>query len=356
MPDGMSWNLNSPCSVMTVWPALLPPWERITMSAFAARKSMTFPFPSSPHWPPTRMMTKGLLGTWFGPARLQVVEPRVIAPELEIDHPGWAVAVLGDVQFGDARPFVGFVVLRPKQKHDHVTILFNRPRLTKVAQDRALVRAAAQLRDGDHRNAQLASQSLESARNRRDLLDPVVVASGATVHQLQVVDEDHVDVVAHLGLTSLELQTQLVHYRSVINENGRLAKGAKRVRHAVELSLGQQAAMHSLSIDLRLFGQQPFGELLLRHLETEDGDRLLGLQCRVQRNVECKARFSHRGPARDGKNEPCTQHCVALCIGGQEVDRHLQSRDVEGAAHRTVADRTGADRCSANASRPADRG
>src|ERR1700737_4892112 len=114
----MSWNLNSPCSVMTVWPALLPPCERMTMSAFAARKSMTFPFPSSPHWPPTRMMTTGLLGARFGPARLQVVKARVVSAELELDHAGRAVAVLGDNQFGDARALVSFVVLGPEQNND----------------------------------------------------------------------------------------------------------------------------------------------------------------------------------------------------------------------------------------------
>src|SRR6266851_3634105 len=86
---------------------------------------MTFPFPSSPHWPPTRMMTTVLLGSWFGPARLQVVEPRVVAAELQLDHAGRTVAVLGDVELGDARPFVRFIVLRPKKKHYNVAILFN---------------------------------------------------------------------------------------------------------------------------------------------------------------------------------------------------------------------------------------
>src|ERR1700704_4642900 len=100
---------------------------------------MTFPFPSSPHWPPTRMMTTDLLGSWFGPARLQVVEPRVVAAEFELDHAGRAVAVLGDDQLGDAWPLVGFVVLWAKQKHYNVTILFDTSAFTKVTQDRALV-------------------------------------------------------------------------------------------------------------------------------------------------------------------------------------------------------------------------
>src|SRR6185437_16787943 len=36
-----------------VCPALLPPWKRTTASARSASRSVTFPFPSSPHWAPT---------------------------------------------------------------------------------------------------------------------------------------------------------------------------------------------------------------------------------------------------------------------------------------------------------------
>jgi len=37
MPDGTRWRRNVPCSFTTVWPALSPPWKRITMSACWAR-------------------------------------------------------------------------------------------------------------------------------------------------------------------------------------------------------------------------------------------------------------------------------------------------------------------------------
>src|SRR6202521_4206456 len=170
MPDGMSWNLNSPCSVMTVWPALLPPCERITMSALAARKSMTFPLPSSPHWPPTRMMTIWLLGPGFGPASLEVVEARVIAAELELDHPGRPVAMLGQDHLGYSWSFFRFIVFWPIKKHDNVTVLFYRARFSQVAEDWAFVRTlfggATELRDCDHRNAKLASQTLEGEGDR----------------------------------------------------------------------------------------------------------------------------------------------------------------------------------------------
>ena len=37
MPEGTMWSRNVPCSLTTVWPALSPPWKRITMPARWAR-------------------------------------------------------------------------------------------------------------------------------------------------------------------------------------------------------------------------------------------------------------------------------------------------------------------------------
>src|SRR5213083_517701 len=56
MPVGIRWNFHFSSPRTIVWPALLPPWKRITMSARSARRSTTFPLPSSPHWTPTTAM------------------------------------------------------------------------------------------------------------------------------------------------------------------------------------------------------------------------------------------------------------------------------------------------------------
>src|SRR5919201_819084 len=53
MPLGIRWNLNVSSPRTIVWPALLPPWKRMTTSACSASRSVTFPLPSSPHWAPT---------------------------------------------------------------------------------------------------------------------------------------------------------------------------------------------------------------------------------------------------------------------------------------------------------------
>ena len=49
IPLGTRWSLNVPCWLTTVWPALLPPWNRMTTSASCARRSVILPLPSSPH-------------------------------------------------------------------------------------------------------------------------------------------------------------------------------------------------------------------------------------------------------------------------------------------------------------------
>ena len=53
IPDGINLNANFFPSTTIVCPALFPPWALITTSAWVAKKSITLPFPSSPHWEPT---------------------------------------------------------------------------------------------------------------------------------------------------------------------------------------------------------------------------------------------------------------------------------------------------------------
>src|SRR4051812_26289470 len=124
---------------------------------------MTLPLPSSPHWPPTRMMTTALLGAWFGSSRFEVVEARVVAAEFQLDGACRTISVLGHVDFGDAWFFFGFIVFGPVKKHYNVTVLFYAARLAQVTQDRTLVRALfgrpTQLGNRDHRNPQFAREA-----------------------------------------------------------------------------------------------------------------------------------------------------------------------------------------------------
>src|ERR1700753_1980683 len=52
-PDCSRASLSGWPLITWVWPALLSPWKRTTMSACSDNQSTILPFPSSPHWAPT---------------------------------------------------------------------------------------------------------------------------------------------------------------------------------------------------------------------------------------------------------------------------------------------------------------
>lgn len=58
MPLGSRWKSYSLPSTTTVCPALLPPWQRLMMSASVASRSTTLPLPSSPHCAPSTTVTR----------------------------------------------------------------------------------------------------------------------------------------------------------------------------------------------------------------------------------------------------------------------------------------------------------
>src|SRR3954471_8946037 len=207
MPDGMRWNFHVSPAWMIVWPALLPPWKRTTTSACSARRSMTLPLPSSPHWAPT-ITVPGISSESVGGAEglrraLQAQEPRVLALEREGHVTQAAVAVLGDDEVGLARAVgVLVVVLVAVDEHDEVGVLLDLAGLAQVGEHRALVGArldaARQLRQRDDGDLELAREDLQAAGDLADRLHAVV---GARVgaQQLEVVDDDHAQaaVLAH---------------------------------------------------------------------------------------------------------------------------------------------------------------
>src|SRR5919106_5556972 len=81
IPDGIRWNLNVSPSRTMVWPALFPPWKRITRSACSASRSTTFPFPSSPHWAPT-ITRPGMAKSSVGPSPAYAPRARPARPAL----------------------------------------------------------------------------------------------------------------------------------------------------------------------------------------------------------------------------------------------------------------------------------
>src|SRR6266550_7337051 len=138
MPEGMRWKRNSWPALTTVCPALLPPCERMTISARSERRSMILPFPSSPHWPPTRIVTIRL-----APASpVEIDEFRLFVDKHQLELSRWTVAVLGDDDLRDValvlRDVVIVETLAINEEHQ-IRVLLQRSRLAKIRELRAMI-------------------------------------------------------------------------------------------------------------------------------------------------------------------------------------------------------------------------
>src|SRR5262249_27419319 len=152
-----------------VCPALLPPWYRATTSLRSARRSTTFPLPSSPHWAPTTTVAAnpappGVLT----PSGGGVPELPVGALDRELHPIGGAVPVLGDVDLGHPLGLGIIVVVVVAVDHQHhVGVLLDGPGLPEVREQWPLVdagvRGAVQLGHADDRHGEVAREHLERA-------------------------------------------------------------------------------------------------------------------------------------------------------------------------------------------------
>src|SRR6516165_5593101 len=138
--------------------------------------------------------------------------------------------------------------------------------LPKVGQDRplfvALLDRATELRERDHRHAQIAGQGLEPAGDLTDLLDaalhPALVA-----HQLKVVDDDQPEAAVELAVEAPSLGSHLEHPRvaRVIDPQrcvGQALACGEDLRPAI---LGHPALAQLLATDPRLRGDEPLCQL-----------------------------------------------------------------------------------------------
>src|SRR3990170_5227461 len=142
-----------------------------------------------------------------------VLEGGVLGDEGQLDDPGRPVPLLADDDVGHALVLFLLepVAVGPVQEEDQVGVLLERARFAQVGELRLLALAALhrprQLRQRHDGHVDLLGQRLQRARNFRDLL--LAVLGVASAHQLQVIDDDHVETV--FGLHAPRLGAGLEH-------------------------------------------------------------------------------------------------------------------------------------------------
>src|ERR1700737_2430142 len=177
------------------------------------------------------------------PTSVEVLESRQLLPEEQVDGAGGSVSMLRHDDLGYPRLLrVLLVVVIAVKEHDDVRVLLDAPTLPQVAEDGSLVRPglrrSRELRDGDDRRLQLSGNRLQAARYGGHLLDAVaVVAAASPVHQLEVVEDDHLDPLPRPRLPGLETQRQVVQGRGVVDVDGSVPQRPEGARQALVLDV-----------------------------------------------------------------------------------------------------------------------
>src|SRR5512137_1220963 len=237
----------------------------------------------------------------------EVLEAGVLAEEGQVHFARGAVALLGDDDVGDtlARR-VGFVHFLAVDHHDQVSVLLNRSRFTQVRHHRllvlALLDAAVELRERDHRHAQFLRQRLDRARDLGDLGRAVFLVA-RHLHQLQVVDDDQAEAALLFAVTGETARAGTYFRRreraAVVDVDRRRLHLRDRAVDAGPVFVAEVARAHVALVDATERRNHAERELLTRHFHREDRDRLVVGDRRVLGDVERERRLAHRRPARD---------------------------------------------------------
>jgi hypothetical protein len=197
--------------------------------------------------------------------------------------------------------------------------------LAEIREHRPLVRprldAARELRQGDHRDVELARQDLQAAGHLADLLHAVLDAR-VRPQQLQVVEDDQAQaaVLGHRLLVQaarLRADVEDADVRGVVDEQRRPRVLAGDLQHALPLGLVAQAPLAQVvALDRGLAGDEALRQLGLAHLEAEQrhGPRLVAVQRDVLGDVRDQRRLPHARSCRDD------DHVAGLEAAGDRVE------------------------------------
>ena len=152
---------------------------------------------------------------------------------------------------------------------------------------------AAQLREQHNRDPKLLGQPFQGPRYGTQL-EGAVLELAAPLHQLHVVDDDHVQAMLGGEPPALGAHLEDADRRRIVDVDLRFAERADRLRQPPPVALPEEPAAQPVRIDARLAGEHAQEQLLLRHLEAEYADRHVGLGADVLGHVQHEAGFSHR--------------------------------------------------------------
>ena len=216
----------------------------------------------------------------------------------------------------------------------------------------ALLGTAGELRERDERHVQFFGDRFQASRDLRNLLVPRLDLS-FDGHQLEVVDHDHVEAGLHLQPPRFGAHLHDVDAGRVIDEDLRLGQARGGVGEVAPVPLAEHARPDEVIGDAGLRRKDAEADLLLRHFQREDADRVQPLRRRPRiagaigdgdrfGHVHHKGRLPHRRPCGNNyqilRLEPRGEFVESVVAGGDAGDQlsgvlqlldggHVRTRD-----------------------------
>src|SRR6202050_3331430 len=234
---------------------------------------------------------------------LEILEAGLLLEKPEPHGADRAVALLADDDLGHAldvrlRLAVVRIHLFAEDEEHHIRVLLEGAGLTQVGQLRPMIAPgfgrSTELAERENRHVQFLREDLQRPGNRGQLLLPVLELAAA-LHELQVVDDEHVEAMLQLQATGLRAHLEDADRRRVVDEDLRIVEAAERGGQARVVLLSEVASAEPVRVDSR-FGRAPApGQLLFRHLQAEHPDGLPGFDAAMRGDVQDEAGLAHAG-------------------------------------------------------------
>ena len=173
----------------------------------------------------------------------------------------------------------------------HIRILLNGTRFTKVAQLRSFTivgisvfHTTVQLRECQDGNVQFLGQTLQRTTDGAHLFLSTTELGTVGIHQLQVVDHDHLHTLLSYQSSGLRTQLEDTHTRRIININRCTLQLTDIAVETFPLFFVQLTVQDLLTGDLANVRHQTVHQLHVVHFQREETDRILI----VNRDILCQ--------------------------------------------------------------------
>ena len=253
---------------------------------------------------------------------------------------GGAVPLLGHDDFRHAlvgrflmrRPLLE--VILPVQQDHHVGVLLDGTRLPEIAHAGTVplpvFHPAVKLGKDHDRDIEFAGHGLESAGDLGDLLLPVL--RPGSVHQLQVIHHDELDVETALEAAGLGPERGHGQGRGVVDEEPGLRQLAASQGQPGKLLFPQESPPHAVGIHPGEGAEHVLGQLGTGHFQGKEDGRLLQGHPHGHRHVEGEGGLPHAGTGRHHDQlavlHPAQKIVQLLEAGGQARQAALATLEV----------------------------